>query len=454
MATNFCLKYWQRVLLCIRIVGLVLMILAVLMNPIVVAKFIGKVGAFSWPTIKFIYKVEIIFLIGGICILVLERFLLRRCSSKIKEVTFKIIIFGCSVIIFLLLFELAIRVLVPQRTLSELRSASPAIFEKGEYISWQFKPNSTGRMSTGEFDVLYNINAFGLRDKHRNLTKAENITRILVLGDSFTEGYSVKQNETYSFFLEQILNNGSNTFEIWNGGVSGYSQDTEYVYLKNNIGKIMPNIVLLGFYVGNDIIDLCQNSWETDKNGLPKKVASKIARIQDNILRLEPSENNPYLSHFMFYLNLVLLRTHSYVWIRNKVSGAGNGDFEGVPMMIKDGAPFIKMNWVKTRKLFDAINNLSVLNNASLAVVIIPPRMQVYDKEWKLAENYARGYTLERDLPQKVILEWCMSKNITCINLLSEFQALNEPLYNTLMDSHLNKQGHLRTAQIVSKFLE
>ena len=58
-------------------------------------------------------------------------------------------------------------------------------------------PNSSGRYVTHEWNVHYNINSLGLREKEYSIEKPEGVTRILVLGDSFAEGFGVEQNESF-----------------------------------------------------------------------------------------------------------------------------------------------------------------------------------------------------------------------------------------------------------------
>jgi len=67
--------------------------------------------------------------------------------------------------------------------------------------------------------------------------------RILILGDSFTFGDEVSDNETYSFYLQEMLPGT----EVINMGVHGYGHDQMLILLKEEGVKYEPDIVILGF---------------------------------------------------------------------------------------------------------------------------------------------------------------------------------------------------------------
>src|SRR5439155_17412844 len=76
--------------------------------------------------------------------------------------------------------------------------------------------------------------------------------RILVLGDSFTEGLQVEQDETFPKLLEQRLGDG---VEVLDAGVSAYGTDSELLFWESEGWKYRPDLVLLAFNTGNDILE-------------------------------------------------------------------------------------------------------------------------------------------------------------------------------------------------------
>tara|TARA_B100000686_G_C16789646_1_gene977735 strand:+ start:748 stop:2379 length:1632 start_codon:yes stop_codon:yes gene_type:complete len=77
--------------------------------------------------------------------------------------------------------------------------------------------------------------------------KSENIFRILILGDSTTFGQGVRNDQTFSFYLEKILNKADvgMKFEVLNGGVPNWGLIEYYFFLKSEGYKYNPDLIIL-----------------------------------------------------------------------------------------------------------------------------------------------------------------------------------------------------------------
>lgn len=97
-------------------------------------------------------------------------------------------------------------------------------------------------------------NSVGLR----NIAEVDNdpaTFRILALGDSFTYGYYVHNEEAWPSRLEEILNQRlAVPVQVFNAGVPGYTIVDELDYLRDKGLKLEPDLVVIGFYT-NDIFD-------------------------------------------------------------------------------------------------------------------------------------------------------------------------------------------------------
>jgi hypothetical protein len=108
---------------------------------------------------------------------------------------------------------------------------------------WSLRPNIRD-MEVFQKKIL-NTNSKGFRGKKEySYTKSKDKLRILMLGDSFAFGDEVSDNETYSYYLQEILPNT----EVINLGVHGYGHDQMLILLKEEGIKYKPDIVLLGFF--------------------------------------------------------------------------------------------------------------------------------------------------------------------------------------------------------------
>lgn len=99
------------------------------------------------------------------------------------------------------------------------------------------------------------INGEGFRSKKElNYDKPPGTIRIMTLGDSFTIGYEVQQEETYSAILEKYLRGKGYPVEVINTGVSGFGTAEELIFFQEEGLKYHPDVVILGFYE-NDLTD-------------------------------------------------------------------------------------------------------------------------------------------------------------------------------------------------------
>jgi hypothetical protein len=80
------------------------------------------------------------------------------------------------------------------------------------------------------------------------------VKRIVSLGDSFTIGYEVALEDTFSHVLERELGRQGRRVEVLNAGVSGFGTAEEVVYLEREMWKYSPDLVLVSFFV-NDYAD-------------------------------------------------------------------------------------------------------------------------------------------------------------------------------------------------------
>ena len=78
--------------------------------------------------------------------------------------------------------------------------------------------------------------------------------RILILGDSFTFGTNVSDEESYPYYLERLLPGT----EVLNMGIEGYGHDQMLLYLKEEGLKYNPDIIIVGFLYC-DIFIKCAN---------------------------------------------------------------------------------------------------------------------------------------------------------------------------------------------------
>jgi GDSL-like Lipase/Acylhydrolase family len=126
-------------------------------------------------------------------------------------------------------------------------------FEADPYTGFRLKPGGVGQFQMGIPAVA---NSHGHRDVEVPLTKPPGVFRILVLGDSFTVGANVRQEEAYPKVLERRLQSlYGPRIQVVNSGVGGWEPFQYAQYFEHYGYQFEPDLILVGFFVGNDTFD-------------------------------------------------------------------------------------------------------------------------------------------------------------------------------------------------------
>jgi lysophospholipase L1-like esterase len=118
---------------------------------------------------------------------------------------------------------------------------------KNPLIGHEHRPNSEARL----MGVDVKINSKGLRDHEIPHERTPSVVRIMMLGDSFTEGWGVAFEETFSKRIERLFAARGIRAEVINAGVGNYNTIMEVNYFLNEGYKYRPDIVVLN-YIPND----------------------------------------------------------------------------------------------------------------------------------------------------------------------------------------------------------
>jgi lysophospholipase L1-like esterase len=183
--------------------------------------------------------------------------------------------------LLLLLVSSALALLVAEITLRSLRSF--ATDDHSEFLvphptlGWMLQPNARYQAAIdGElFEIAYN--GRGWRDIERTPAPSDD-PRVVVLGDSFMEGYTVPLEQNFHRQLESRLRGSLPALEVINLGVSGYGTLQALLAYEMEGRRYAPDLVLLGFYLSNDLRD---NSLEIETL---RKPGSRKARDRPFLL--------------------------------------------------------------------------------------------------------------------------------------------------------------------------
>ena len=146
-------------------------------------------------------------------------------------------------------------------------------------------PSADFRVERSEFSFRVVTNALGFRDPRLPEPKSPGVARIVVVGDSFTQGYGVDEEEAFPRRLEALLDaaGGVARWEVVNLGVPG-TNPRDYAGNLRDVGLAYePDVVLIA--VGaNDVHDVrvqprsgSQFGWE------------RLSEAQRAVLRPQPA---------------------------------------------------------------------------------------------------------------------------------------------------------------------
>ena len=143
-----------------------------------------------------------------------------------------------------------------------LSGLAPEIFavQKGRFrisenplIGYELVPHFESDRAGSMLDFRGKANSLGFRDREHAVEKPEGIFRMLVIGDSVTQGLGVKDDEAvFTSVLERELNERPDgRVEVLNFGVSGYNTQQEVETLRHKGVDYEPDLVILA-YCSND----------------------------------------------------------------------------------------------------------------------------------------------------------------------------------------------------------
>lgn len=120
-----------------------------------------------------------------------------------------------------------------------------------------YVPNTSRINKNSEYNTTHHYNELGFRGKLPKLAKDSNEYRIIILGDSFIEGYGATEDSTISVLLEKKLNEHSRKikFTVINGGISGSNPIYEQQLYSKKLVKYHPDLIINNFFA-NDIFDV------------------------------------------------------------------------------------------------------------------------------------------------------------------------------------------------------
>jgi len=150
--------------------------------------------------------------------------------------------------------------------------------EDQEWGAWHKKNSSTFQQRSC-FNAKYTSNDIGARDSS---FKSNSSKDIILLGDSFAEGYGVNYDNTSQKYIEDFTN-----LNVLNFGVSQNFGPVQYSIIYEKMARnFNHDLILIYFLPNNDFSDNDFSNWRGSKRYRPyyKKIKDNIDLSQNGIL--------------------------------------------------------------------------------------------------------------------------------------------------------------------------
>ena len=327
-----------------------------------------------------------------------------------------------------------------------------------------------GWQQSTEYFARVHFNQLGLRDPRERYEKPPGTFRILLLGDSFMEAVQVEQRETTAAVLEARLRalRPDLNVEVINAGVAGWGTGIEGLYLDQEGYRFEPDLVLVGFFVGNDLHD---NYYKLQLDGDSMKLAVKpyFGLGRDGaVIQRDPPAPPPPPSGL-----LPALRACCRLWnvietgVLNRF-GDGQANtplWAAAPMdaptrALYDAEPSgdFKDGWEITSQLFGRLKARTDALGIPLAAFIIPDSPQVSESEWRelIGDRRVSRGRAELTAPNDQLAIIAERHRLPLLDLLPALQRESggrSRRFYFETDQHWNRDAHALAARELERFL-
>ncbi|MEM9554597.1 MAG: GDSL-type esterase/lipase family protein [Acidobacteriota bacterium] len=330
-------------------------------------------------------------------------------------------------------------------------------YQADPVTGYRHRPHSQGRYARS----LGVINAHGHRDDETSRAKPPGVVRILALGDSFTAGANVDQDEPWPQVLEHLLRSRIDPrIEVINAGVGGWNP-LQYAAEYEHRGRDFdPDLVVLGFFVGNDSYLEHRSVDEVRTAVHGRRVDRATADGVSLGLRIATYERSHLVRLLLNGGRLVPRANDLAIAGEPRDGGRWSDDFldlvaRRLPRNHGAATPERRARMAPVAGHLERIRQLAVERGEPLFVLLIPDEVQVNaGLATHLREHLTRDSStadrvadLDLDMPQAMLHEMLGGEGLQIVDPLAAFRA--DPRRLFMNDTHWTPAGHRLAAEIV-----
>ena len=315
-----------------------------------------------------------------------------------------------------------------------------------------YQPLSSVAHCSEEFSYTYNINSMGFRKSALPIREPS----ILAIGDSFTFGFGVKDDETFPALIG-----------AYNAGMWGNPFDIQFRAFQRNVFLVKPKIVVWGIYPPH-VITMMPGEWQTNIPG-DKTIFTPENKISELIIRSIPwtSIGESYLvklaykslsiKSISFDSNKLVLRRDGYQTTAAILFDKNLGKTEYTDSDSVNESFNKELNSVlqQMTEYFSRAKEISDMQGFRIIFVLIPSRLnlRLYDADVSIT-NY-KNADFDPSLPSRLMSQTIIDagfseSDIFDLGVLPDFRQGRWAEYYFKIDAHWNDEGH----KLVARFLQ
>jgi len=322
-----------------------------------------------------------------------------------------------------------------------------------------YKPLDVVQHCGKEWNYTYHIDKNGFRTNGESAKS----NPILAVGDSFTFGFGVEDNESFTSLLD-----------VKNAGMWGNPFDIQFKSLQRNVELTHPKVILWGIYPSH-IITMMSGEWSKNCPGDTKILNSKsnptLLKLSNLIMKhvITPLIENSSIFKFIFDKKGILSieENSGVIQIRKNCyqtkeiilydKNIANNNYTSSTEINRTFKKDLDDVYSKMNEYFTESKKIAELNNAEIYFFYIPSKLQLRLKDASYKPNI-KNVDIDANLPTDTITNMLINigyKEEHIIDL-SKYIIRSSDWRNLYYkdDAHWNKYGHQFVSEIFKYLLE
>lgn len=391
-------------------------------------------------------------------------------TPRLRRITSNFVVLALTSALCLGALELGARWILATRGGGKEALESRGYSEYDPLLGWHKRPGARVTYHRREYTTEVAINSHGLRDAERDYVVPPGTCRVLAVGDSFVEAYTVAVEDGVARQLEGRLTKAARPVEVLNGGTLGYSTDQELLFYRSEGQRYGARLVLLFFHY-NDIVYNDRQDYFGQAKPIFEQRPEGLHVHRFPVRPREASDAPPPAATAEEHHGSALKELLSdFLWLRAPRAYAALTRVKLLEPITPRSArlelrvyerreiPEIEQAWDKTAAILRTFAHETSTNGERFLVVYVPSRLEVQDESWQATrlmyglgpDDWDRRHVIDH-LQKLGTQDGYPVLDLTPPLRASDRGIRGRPYFEA--DNHWNAQGHAVAATAIEAFL-